>query len=223
LACQDAPGALLPNGNVLFAACPYSVPPNFNGVPPMHIYEFNGENIFEQPSVPDGETLPASQFFMIVLPTGQILMGCIDTPNVMVYTPGDRSYNPDWAPIITCAPKKVKSGSTYKIQGVRFNGMSQGAMFGDDAQMATNYPLVRVTNKKSGYVTYCRTHGHSYMGVASDDEVYTYFDVPSSLRKGTYTIEVIANGIPSEPHIIKVKGTGYGAQNPYRRYHNKTF
>ena len=94
---------------------------------------------------------------------------------------------------------------TYKIKGIRFNGMSQGAMFGDDYQSATNYPLVRITHIKSGKVYYCRTHDHSYMGVASDKKVYTFFDVPDNLKEGKYNLEVVANGIPSKPLRISVK------------------
>ena len=99
----------------------------------------------------------------------------------------------------------VHPGKIYKIEGIRFNGMSQGAMYGDDYQSATNYPLVRITSEKTGQVVYCRTHDHSYMGVASDKEVHTHFDVPSSVKHGKYKLEVVANGIPSKPHHIEVK------------------
>ena len=35
---------------------------------------------------------------------------------------------------------------SYELAGIRVNGMSQGAMFGDEGQSATNYPLVRITD-----------------------------------------------------------------------------
>lgn len=213
LSCQDAPGALLPNGNVLFAACNYAPPLNFNGSPPTHFFEFDGFGFTEQPTVPGAESLQASAFQMLVLPTGQILMtnvsatllGLSIEEGIQIYTPSDRSYNCHWAPEILCAPKKVRQGNTCKIKGIRFNGMSQGSLFGDDFQAATNYPLVRITNKKTGHVFYCRTHDHSFMGVASDREVTTYFDVPANIETGKSTIEVVANGIPSKAQYIYVK------------------
>jgi len=65
----------------------------------------------------------------------------------------------------------------YAVNGTRFNGLSQGAAYGDDAQSASNYPLVLFTNNASGHKFYARTHDHSTMGVATGDElVGTLFD-----------------------------------------------
>ncbi len=92
-----------------------------------------------------------------------------------------------------------------QISGLRFNGMSQGAAYGDDAQMATNYPLVRITNNGSGNVVYCRTHGHSTMAVATGNRIVsTNFDVPSGIGTGASTIVVVANGIPSSAVSVTV-------------------
>ena len=124
---------------------------------------------------------------------------------IQFYTPGDQSFKPDWAPEISHAPKKVHRGKTYKIKGIRFNGMSQaGAQF-DDNQFATNYPLLRITNCKPGHVFYCRTHDHSYMGVASNKKVHTYFDVPHNIETGASKLEVVTNGIPSKAKFVCVK------------------
>ncbi len=198
LGIADGPGALLPNGNVLVTASPGFV------TPPLHVFEFDGKRLVEMQTIPGSENLFSALCGMLVLPTGQIMMTTFSS-DVELYTPGDRSYDPDWAPVVNCAPKKVHAGETYKIEGIGFNGMSQGAMYGDDVQSATNYPLVRITNKKSGHVFYCRTHDHSYMGVASDKEVFTYFDVPKNIELGKSKIEVVANGIPSKAYDIVVK------------------
>ena len=101
---------------------------------------------------------------MLVLPTGQILF--TDFFFVSVYNPSG-TYNPAWAPRIQSAPARVSPGGSYVISGHRFNGMSQGAAYGDDQQSATNYPLVRITNNATGHVFYSRTHDHSSMAVAS--------------------------------------------------------
>lgn len=201
-ASQQGPGALLRNGNVLFAASKFGVN---GGSAPTKFFEFDGSQLFERSSVPNAEIFPAAAFNMLVLPTGQIMVTDSLTLDVEIYTPGDASYDQEWAPVIHKAPKKVHRGKTYKIEGVRFNGMSQGAMFGNNYQSATNYPLVRITNSETGHVFYARTHDHSYMGVASDKEVYTYFDVPANIEVGKCVLEVVANGIPSKPYHIHVK------------------
>jgi len=78
-------------------------------------------------------------------------------------------------------------------------------MYGDDAQMATNYPLVRVTNSATGHVFYFRTHDHSSMGVATGTTpVSTRFDVPMFVESGPSALEVVANGIPSSPVSVMV-------------------
>jgi hypothetical protein len=194
----DAPSALLPNGNVLCATSPGLFSP------PLHILEYNGSSFTERPTVPGSENLTSAQCNFLILPTGQIMM-TTNTPDVEIYTADHSCPNSEWAPVVHCAPEKVSPGKTYKIEGIRFNGMSQGSMYGDDYQSATNYPLVRITNHKTKHVTYCRTHDHSFMGVASNKKVYTYFDVPAGIDCGNATLEVVANGIPSKPHKIKVK------------------
>jgi hypothetical protein len=98
----------------------------------------------------------------------------------------------------------VTPGDTYEISGVLFNGMSQGSAYGDDAQSATNYPLVRITMTATGHVFYCRTAGHSSMAVASPATVSTHFEVPSTIETGTGDLVVVANGIASAPVAVTV-------------------
>lgn len=126
--------------------------------------------------------------------------------DVEIYTPDDKSYNPAWAPQISSAPLIVKQGShSNRIDGVLFNGMSQACSFGDDYQCATNYPLVRMTNLLTHHVMYSRTHDHSFMGVAAKNKpVHTFFDVPEKQEIGLNILEVVANGIPSQPTLVLV-------------------
>jgi hypothetical protein len=138
---------------------------------------------------------------ILMLPTGQVFAA----GNVAaVYNPVGK-YQQSWAPVITTFPKTVSRGSTYKISGQQFNGLSQAASFGDEDQTATNYPLVRITNKTSHHVFYAKTHDHSTMGVATGKAtVFTNFDVPSEMETGASTLEVVANGIPSKKVGITV-------------------
>jgi hypothetical protein len=99
----------------------------------------------------------------------------------------------------------VPRGETLKLVGRQLNGLSQANSYGDDAQMATNYPLVRIRHNGSGDIVYCPTGGHSSMGVATGSAVHsTQFDVPGTIGTGASTLEVVANGIASSPHAVTV-------------------
>ena len=63
-------------------------------------------------------------------------------------------------------PRDLRPGHSYVIHGERFNGMTQAVAYGDDATMATNYPIVRLISE-DGRVHYCRTFDHSTMAVAT--------------------------------------------------------
>src|SRR5258708_7241935 len=78
-------------------------------------------------------------------------------------------------------------------------------MYGDDAQTATSYPLVRIINNATAHVSYARTHNHSTMAVATGPMIVsTQFDVPENIETGHSTLQVVANGIPSNPVAILV-------------------
>jgi hypothetical protein len=77
-------------------------------------------------------------------------------------------------------------------------------MYGNYAQFATNYPLVRITNLINGHVFYSRTHDHSTMAVAAKGPASTHFDVPKAQELGPSMLEVVTNGIPSKPKFVLV-------------------
>ncbi len=199
----DGIGSVLPNGNVFFNAGPYQPPFGSGNL----FFEFDGEAYMQQPPAPNpiSSELPTFFYTSVVLPTGQIFVVDATTENGYIYTASDSRYKKEWAPKICCYPEKIRQGKTYKISGIRFNGMTQATQCGDDAQAATNYPLVRITNKQTRHVKYCRTHDHSFMGVASEKCVHTFFDVPQDIEKGPSKIEVVANGIPSKAKDIYIK------------------
>jgi hypothetical protein len=195
----DGPASLLPSGNVLCAASP--------GIfrTPTHFWEFDGTDLIQVPDTPHSSAIRSYEGRMLLLPTGQVLF-TDGSADVQVYTSAG-TYDPSWAPTITSAPTDVQPGLTYSISGTQFNGLSEGAAYGDDAQSATNYPLVRITNQTSGHVFYARTHDHSRMGVASGAEIVsTSFDVPPSIELGDSDLVVVANGIPSDSVTISISG-----------------
>jgi hypothetical protein len=94
---------------------------------------------------------------MLDLPDGTVLFS--STYNgLYVYQPGG-SPLPSGKPTIT----RVRSNGdgSYHLVGTGFNGISEGASYGDDKQMNSNYPLVRVTDALSGNVFYARTYDWS--------------------------------------------------------------
>ncbi len=196
LGIADGPAALEPNGKVLMMASPtiFNTPSTF--------FEWDGTNLTTAPPAPNAANDSSFYGNMLVLPTGQILF--TDFFFVSVYNPTG-TYDPAWQPRIQKAPTTVSPGGSYVISGHLFNGMSQGAAYGDDAQSATNYPIVRITNNATGHVFYSRTHDHSSMAVAFNGIVSTQFDVPANQETGPSKLEVVANGIPSQPLAVNVQ------------------
>jgi sugar lactone lactonase YvrE len=203
---NDGPASILPNGNVLVAANP--IVSGGNAEHCAVFFEFDGTNLNPVPEDPgdtDAPTKPAFGLRMLALPSGDVMVED-GSANVWFYNNG-QAADPVSQPTITSALSGVVPGKTYPISGTLFNGVSQGAMMGDDGEWETNYPLVRFTQGTS--VTYARTHNHSSMGVNMPyTKVTTYFDVPANLGVGAYNLEVVANGIPSAPLPVNVVGTG---------------
>jgi hypothetical protein len=201
---QDAPGSLLPDGQVLIAASAGATTTGQYTNPPVAFFQFDGARLLREPTIPNAANDAGYSIEMLLLPTGQVLE--VDgTNDVEIYTPDNSNHDPDWKPEIHTFPPLVSRGKTYVLTGVRFNGMSQGTMFGDESQSATNYPLVRITNLLTHHVVYSRTHDHSSMAVASQETVSTHFDVPAEQEIGMSKLEVVANGVASDPRLVYVR------------------
>src|SRR5450432_3655881 len=126
---QDAPGSLLPDGQVLFAASVGATKPGQYTNPPVAFFQFDGKKLIREPTIPNAANDVSGSIQMVILPTGQVLE--VDGTNyVEIYTPSNGTHDPEWQPEIHTAPLVVSRGKTYELTGVRFNGMSQGTMFG---------------------------------------------------------------------------------------------
>jgi hypothetical protein len=206
---QDGPGALLPSGSVLVAASGGAANGGYSN-PPVAFFEFDGRMFIAEPTIPNAANDASGSVSLLVLPTGQVLSvdGSLD---VEIYTPdavhadGDKDHDPAWEPVITWAPRILSAGGSYRLEGIRLNGMSQASAFGDERQDATNYPLVRLINLATQHVFYSRTHDHSSMAVASNRLSSTHFDLPVHLESGLSLLEVVANGIASRPELVYVE------------------
>lgn len=141
---------------------------------------------------------------MLVLPDGGILMpGNCNQSQMYVYrSASGTAPAPAGTPTIDSGPANgVAPGAavtqpnpatnTFTVSGSGFTGISDGASYGDDAQMASNYPLVRLTDSQ-GRVIYARTH--DWMKGAPD---FAQFDVPLTTPPNAYALQVVVNGNPS--------------------------
>jgi hypothetical protein len=223
LVIEDGPAALLPNGNVLMMASPG---PHQGNTPAtfLELTPAPQNTLVEVPGVSYAGSLSSNDGQMLLLPTGQVLLiphFLSSETHLGIYTPANPRFDFSWRPTVTAVNGKscpatvfsqcslvVHNTSVNTVEGLGFNGMSQGAAFGDEYQSATNYPLVRLTEPQRvcthdcspPKVYYCRTHDHSYMGVATGDlPVYTKFDCPGVPNGQYYRMEVVANGIAGSP------------------------
>ena len=207
LGAPDAPAAMMNNGKILCALSP--TPYNLDGTnyvftTPSYFYQYDysvgSGGTFTQIHAPGGGYTRNEVTYndrMLVLPSGRVLF--TDGGNQLYV------YVPDSSPLVSGQPSIYSvawnlNGSLH-ITGTLFNGISQGAAYGDDAQMDSNYPLVRFTDG-SGNVYYGRTHDWSSTSVQNYGVVSTECDVPGTVfdgAGGTYTMQVIANGNPSAP------------------------
>lgn len=201
LMAQDTPAAMLNNGKIL---CQFAAN---NDHAEVRFYEYDPSitNFVAAPcptnATPGTPFLPAYHLCdgtsMLDLPDGTVLYS--DTANLYVYTP-------DGSPLVAGRPTvqsvSLNLNGDVHLTGTLFNGISQGASYGDDAQQDSNYPLVRFTDG-SGNVTYGRTYNWSSTGVQTGNQIVTTeCTLPSNVLTNpgtTYSLQVVANGNASSP------------------------
>ncbi len=197
----DGPAATLPDGNVLVQASPgvFSAPSHFFEYQITKKTASKGGTLTQ---VSDPTQAPSTSSFegnLLVLPTGQVLWDNSQvSPNeVAVYTPVGKA-KASWLPVVSSVSTTLSVGSTGNaLSGTNFNGFSLGGVYGDDAQAATNFPIVSITNTSTGDVCYAKSYGFSTMGVFTQGTTNATFDIPKSCEKGASTLKVIVNGTAS--------------------------
>jgi hypothetical protein len=212
LGCDDAPGAMMRNGDVLFAADKPASNDN-----PTTIFEFNPTTGQYTNVTPSGTQFSSSRAFpgrMLVLPSGQVLVSPGNTAQLYVYTPSGSSQS-SWLPTISSIT--ANSNGSFLLTGTQLNGLSEGAGYGDDAQMASNYPLVRLADSQ-GNEFYARTFNWSSTGVATGGaSVSTDFALPAGIPGGQYSLYVVANGILSKPVPFTVSAPAVELSGSFNR------
>ena len=193
----DGPGALETNGNVLLMASP-----GFGDTGGLMFFEWNGSTLNEVSGPPNGPGDSSYYGHFLMLPTGQIMF--TDFSNDIELFNSTGSEYTGWTPTVILTSATIQGGTTIKLSGFKFNGVSQNNAYGDDFQDATNYPIVRFTSQSTGSVYYARTHDHSTMSVGYVGPTYTMVDVPS-VPTGEYNLQVVVNGIASQNYPIGIR------------------
>ena len=199
MASTDGPGSVLPNGNVLFdvSACMYNAPTHF------FVYNASSSTLTQIPDVPNAPNDSSYYTRMLALPNGQVLFSD-NSSDMEVYTAGGTPQG-SWRPSITSlSSTTLAPGGTYSLSGKQLAGLDQGATYGDDVQDNTNFPLVRITNAKTGAVTYARTSNWTSVSVAPGTRSSTQFALPPGTPTGKSTLVVVANGIASSPVTVTI-------------------
>jgi hypothetical protein len=192
----DGPASILPNGHVLIQASPAYACGN-PYCSPSHFFDFDGTTLTQVNEPASAPKLAAYQGRMLALPSGQILWSGGSAKDVEVYTPVGHAKKA-WAPVIsTVSTTLTRGGTNFMVSAKRLHGVSNGAAYGDDAEMVSDYPIVRITNAASGNVCFARMHDWT--------KNTALFDVPAATPPawerpcdtGAGTLQVIVNGIAS--------------------------
>ena len=169
-------GAMMTNGDILFAVSPYMKYGTGNGDSGM---------LFNKPTTID-EYNPSTNTITVVPPNDST-----NTPIPDLVTPARRQFglclayarsaqwagslhrferhrlrvpaqcgtqrhtdaSSLWRPVIHNI--KANADGSFTLTGTQINGLSEGATYGDDAQMASNYPIVAITT--GGHTLYATT------------------------------------------------------------------
>jgi hypothetical protein len=193
----DSPGAMMVNGRILLAVSPTPVSGN-NYPTPVSFYEYDYvTNGFTRVSAPGGGTTlagPTWPTLMLDLPDGTVLFGHRST-DFYVYQPGGSPLTAGKPAIQSIT---TNADTSLHLTGTLFNGISQGASYGDDEQMDSNFPIVRFT-AIDGTVRFGRTYNWSSTGVMTGTTLETTECTMPAGASLADTIQVVVNGIASDP------------------------
>ena len=204
LGMPDAPGAMKANGNILFACSPAPAQGNeFSS--PTFFYEFDYlTNTFTLVGAPYGGNnigIPSYLNNLLDLPDGSVLYGNLNGgTQYFVYTPSGNPLTVGKPKITSIVPSNC---TTYTITGTGFNGITEGAAFGDENQSDSNYPLIRLVSGTNVY--YARSYNWNSTGVLRGSAPdTTHFTLPAGIPAGTYKVYVVANGNSSDPMNLTI-------------------
>jgi len=191
---QDAFAVVMANGHVFLSADQGG----HNG--PTRFYDFDpsSQTFIDVSPVAGGLGGPSDPYMPLLLPTGEVFVSGIG-----IYTPTVGGPQDSWRPIVSSIADL--GGGTYRLTGTQLTGLTEGAYYGDDAQMSTNYPLLRLTSS-AGAVSYGRSFSFSTTAISTGTAPETAdFNLPA-LADGDYNLEVVANAVPSLQRPVRIQG-----------------
>ena len=189
---SDGPGCMMPNGKILVGTGPAGT---YNSPISFFEYDYTSDTFTQIVGPPNGTNAATYYTKMLPLPDGTVLWN-YGSPQLYDYAPAGTPLAEGKPVISSIVPN---ADGSYHLTGFGLNGISAGAAYGDDAQMDSNFPLIRMTNS-IGQVYYARTYGWTSTGVMTSNMVVsTEFALPAGLAAGTYSLVVVANGIASDP------------------------
>lgn len=207
MGAPDAAAAMMVNGKIL---CAFSHVPTLDSVfhKPMSFYEYDYlTEKFTKIAAPDGADsshVPAYYSNMLCLPDGNILYAPQADDQYYVYKPDGKPLAKG-KPVLSTVTRTTNMCDTFMATGKLFNGITEGASYGDDWQMNTNYPIIRlISSNELGVgdtVIYMKTYNWNSTGVMRGSQAdTTMFILPGgTLPEGNYSIQVVANGNASDP------------------------
>jgi hypothetical protein len=209
---RDMCCAILPNGDMLYHSAVAGGDRADDWANRSSVYTFDGSSITEVQDSPVGLRTDTR---MMPLPDGSILYfdagafytdaGYKGPARRYIPTQSQAIPFPNSRPVISSFPYRLEPGQSATLFGVQLNGLHEGMAEGDDYASRTNFPLVRLTNKFNGNVHYCRTYGYSYRGIQPNRASQCSVEIPNWVPIGDYSMEVVANGVPSTPRDITIK------------------
>jgi len=194
----DAPGAMMVNGVILCATGPAGTLTS-----PVTFYEYDPvANAFTAINAPNGGT---------TLGTVPYVCNMLDLPDGTILFSSDSSqlyeYKPTGAALAAGQPAisgiVANADGSFTLSGTLLNGISEGAAYGDDAQMASNYPIVRLTSS-TGSVYFARSFGWGTGVMTGATPETTNFTLPLGIPAGTYSVAVVVNGNASSAVSLSI-------------------
>jgi hypothetical protein len=218
---SDAPSIVEPNGKVLTVASTIGADAegDFDGDP-------GGGDIsavfYEYDPASDAWTLIGTPFsfgdiqrvVLLALPNGQIWASGPGSANAWLYTPTG-APQAAWRPQLGGVAAQGMGALT--LAGARLNGATSGADLGDDAKMATNFPIVTFTDA-AGRVYFGRSSNCDDTAPSRCASVEVV--PPASIPDGTYAVHVVASGVGEDapgqvtfagPRAASIAAPGAGA------------
>ena len=94
--------------------------------------------------------------------------------------------------------------AAFTLTGKQLNGQSAGASYGDDDQMNSNHPIIRMVDQ-TGNVFYARTTNWTSVGVDGPTTPETVnFTLNLAITPGNYSLIVSGAGISSFPVFVDI-------------------